>query len=418
MISTSIRRRGVAVALILGAALALPRLAATQSAPAVNGWRALLGCWRPLSPTGDPATRWSVVPAGDAPTLCILPGASEVAAELVTVSGDSIIARDSVTVGTTRSRERDGCSGTETATWSADGARIYLRSQYTCSGGLTQTSNGILAVAADEHLLDIQQTVRGEAKAVHVIRYVQAPVPAALPRAIAAAVNANDLPATMARGAASAPLTVAAVAEASHALAPDVVEALLIERGDQWTTDAKTLVALADAGVPGRVTDLLVALSYPRKFALRPTTGAPVRLDSTRLRTADRVLLPPPGYSSLYGLYGYSPYGYGRYGYSPFAYAPYGYAGYGGYGGYGYYQPPIVVVRNEPPRSHGRVVNGRGYTRDGSAGQSGGSPSPSTGSSASSGGSSGSSGGSSGSSGSSSSGSSGGGETRTAKPRP
>ena len=248
---------------------------------------------------------------------------------------------------------------------------------------------------------------------MRVSRYARITDPARLPQAFAARLRDSELRLGAARGAAAAPLTVAAIADASRQLEPEVVEALLVEHGDHMVVDAKRLAALADAGVPGRITDLLVALSYPTRFALAPAKAAAAGGGAANDRVPRTLIVPSVLDYSLYG-----PLGYGRYG-SPYLYSPYGYSpyGYGGYA-YGYYQRPIVVVRNEAPRPHGRVVNGRGYAHgsDGETGTSGtAQPRPSSGSGGSNSGASGSS--SSGSSGSSSSGSSSSRGTRTAKPR-
>lgn len=407
--------RATTAALLVAAAIALPARAPAQTATAAGDWSAMLGCWQPLAPgeaRGDP---WMAAPGGSARTLCVLPTDRESAAELVTLAGDSVVARDTVDVAAgTRSRERDGCQGTAGAAWSADGARLYTRTHYLCARGIAQSSSGVLAISTDEQLLDIEQTVRGNAKAVRVSRYARIGDPARLPRGFAARLGDAELRFGAARGGAAAPLTVAAIADASRQLEPEVVEALLLEHGDHMVVDAKRLAALADAGVPGRITDLLVALGYPARFALsaRPRAGIDGRVAAND-RVPRALIIPSIPDYSLYG-----PLGYGLYG-SPYLYSPYGYSpyGYGGYA-YGYYQRPIVVVRNEPPRPHGRVVNGRGYADGSDTGTGTGGtaqPRPSSGSGGSSGSS---SSGSSGSSGSSSSGSSSGGGTRTAKPRP
>jgi hypothetical protein len=217
------------------------------------------------------------------------------------------------------------------------------------------------------------------------------------------------------------------------------------------------------------VIDVMVALSYPRTFTVG-TAGiqpVPTPMDGSRDISGAYGYAPyggwdPYGYYSPYGLdpyfrsglafgnpfacgaYGYSglygcPYGYGAYGYNP--YSPFGYGGYGGYGynPYGYnggyngwmYGGGIVVIQGSGAVSqpHGRVVNGRGYTQDNSAGSSGRGAQPRERTEASTSGSgsgsqqprsgggsgSGSSSGSSGSGSSSGSSSSGG---RTAHPKP
>jgi hypothetical protein len=239
------------------------------------------------------------------------------------------------------------------------------------------------------------------------------------------------------RFAAGTPVATDAVGEVAKAVQTPVAEAWLNELGQTFALNAKELVRLADAGMPSSVIDLMVALSYPKRFAVRraeyqATSGGGAITIETPSLTSDSwsQRRESCGYSSYPGYYGdpcYPGYfGYGVYGYDPYfnsAYARmygynygYNYGGYSGgyYGGYYWGTRPIVIV-NTPtagdytPAPRGQAVKGQGYTRTGS----GGSPSAST---TGSSGSSGSSASGSSSAGSSSSGSSGSG--RSAKSRP
>jgi hypothetical protein len=281
----------------------------------------------------------------------------------------------------------------------------------------------------------------GDNTGVRVLRHrVMGPTPI-VPAEITAALEGTALSFrdaavrnTVARG-----IGTAEIAEASGQLKPQVVEAWLSESGQEFTVDAKRLLALAAAGVPDRIIDVLVALSYPTAFAIRPSEAAPGLLTSDEPRGEGRggglgiadagALNCAPFSFSLYGWdacspfgysygmplgYSYSPFGFmsSRYGFGAVDYLGYGGLGYSGYAG-GWYQAsqPSVIVLS--PAQHGQVVNGRGYVEGGTGGSSAipvNSGSSSSGSS--------SSGGSSG--GSSSSPSSGGGGDsggRTAVPR-
>jgi hypothetical protein len=157
------------------------------------------------------------------------------------------------------------------------------------------------------------------------------------------------------------------VIEASRAVAPAVVQAWLLERGQAFSLDAAELVRLADAGVPARVTDAMVAVSNPEVFAVaRPE----VQPRDRRLADDDDVVgrriyvYMDPSYSP-YG-WGYAPYGYG-YGYGRYGYSPLGYGGGYGYnsGLYGYpgYLPPVVILNPGEAQARGHAVKGRGYTQ-------------------------------------------------------
>jgi uncharacterized membrane protein YgcG len=401
-------------------------------------WDAFIGCWS-LTEPGLPGIDKS------APVVCVTPTATTSAVQVATIRNDSIVGRDTIDAsGTHRALNKQGCAGWENAEWSEDSRRVYLHSDVTCAGGLKRTGTGVFAIAPNGQWLDVQSMLAGGNEGVRVNHYRELPA-ASTPKGIANPVAGRELAVSTQRTAAGGTLTVANIADAVQHTDTAVSQAWLVERGMQYNLDAKKLVQLADAGVPGSVTDVMVGLSYPEHFALQAGPGqvlgsALSSRDSARIVSEyvnDRCFngVDPmwdvpgsfdPCYGTNWGLrsygYGYG-FGYGS-GYYPYGlydsgfYNPYGF--YNGFGG-GYYAVPVVVVKgDQAARTHGRVVNGRGYSQ-GSNG-SGAVPTDSyvprsNGSSGSGSGSSGSS--SSGSSGSSrSSGSSGSSSGRTAVPRP
>ena len=412
---------GLGVSLLAGA-LALAPVANAQNVRPDARWQALLGCWQPVTAgSADTYTAWMDQRARDAqsPKLCILPTASAKAVEFVTVAGGQVGARDTVDAGNAHlARKRDDCDGWEGASWSPDGRRVYLRSEYDCGGNVSRASSGMLAMSSDGELMRIDEIASGGSKSVHVARYRSVAAPDGIALDSALVPRADAVPVTAARAAMTGALTGADIVDAVNSVDELVVEAWLVERGDRFVVDAKRLAALADEGVPGRITDLMVALAYPNVFALDRSARV---ASAGALQGSGRtvyITLPPSDPFGYENGFGYRPYGYSQYGYLPYSYLGYG-NGYNGYG-YGYlYQPPIVIVRGNggtPARPHGHVVNGRGYTRPTSGSPSG--ESASTRSGGGGGTSSGSGSTSNGSTSSSSSGSSSSGETRHAKPRP
>ena len=111
--------------------------------------------------------------------------------------------------------------------------------------------------------------------------------------------------------------------------------------------------------MPGSVIDVVVAISFPQRFALNRDDvyaddyGEYGGVRAARTIWADRM------YSPFYSGYGYG------YGYSPYrSYRSYyGWGGWGGYGGGywggGYYRPVVVDVSRRS--GGGRVVAGKGY---------------------------------------------------------
>lgn len=358
-------------------------------------WQPWVGCWRPAAPQ-TPGVTFSAPRNSDAPLVCVVPAAGAASpsssVNVLTVSNGKIVSTDTIdATGRNVARSKDGCTGVENAAWSTDGRRLYVTSDFTCPGNLKRTSSGLFAMSPRGDWVNIQGVDAGGNKGVHTLHYTDAGIPSALPGEISQALHAHGLSVTTARAAAGARLTTANVVEASHKLDPVVVEAWVIDRGQGFGLDANQIVALADAGVPGNVTDAMVAVTYPKAFAVNRSNGdsdvanieAVQGASGSNVNAVDRGdvrVMMMPGYSRYnYSPFGYSPYdyygyGYSPYGYSPFGYAPYGYSPYGGsyspYAGYGaayggWYSPPIIILKGNatPALPHGTAVKGRGYTR-------------------------------------------------------
>jgi len=391
--------------------------AATGTAQQASGsrWQGWLGCWTAAAPD-------ALVPT-NAPVVCITPTSNADVVNVATIQDGKVLATKPIDAsGSVQAIEAKDCTGTQSAEWSADARRVYLKATANCAG-TTRTTSGILAMSPTGEWLDVQGISAGEGENVRVARYRDAGLPENLPADIKSALEGRNTSVQGARIAAGANIGTTAVIEASKKATPAVVEAWLLERGQRFALDANTLVQLADAGVPARVTDALVAVSNPQQFAVaHPTPDVQYnRADDEVTGRRIPVFLAPPPYDP-YG-WGYAGYGYG-YGY-PYGYgygSRYGYP-YGGYYGYPYYGgAPVIVVPggNVPGGNGGRMVKGEGYqpgvgaTSTGRTARPRNQPSPSDTRSAGSSTSAGSSSAGSSSSGSSQPSST----TRTAKPRP
>src|SRR5213078_3935993 len=82
----------------------------------------------------------------------------------------------------------------------------------------------------------------------------------------ASALVGRNLLAESARIAAGASVRSSDVMEAARAVSAAVTEAWVLERKQAFALDARELIRLADAGVPARVTDAMVAVSNPGVF--------------------------------------------------------------------------------------------------------------------------------------------------------
>ena len=403
---------GMLAALVMLAGSAAVLGLSAQSNRTDARWQPWLGCWEPAGAMEGLNNRM----------LCVLPVEGSAAVELATVDSGRVLTRERVVANGERVKsDESGCTGWKSAQWSTDGEQLYLKSDFDCGEGLHRTATGIFAMAPGGVWLDVQRVSANDGGGgVRVIHYRSAGAPDVLRDELARVTAQRELALSTARAAAAGSVSLEDVISASRAVDPGVVEAWLIERRQPFSVDSKELVQLADAGVPSRVIDAMVALSYPKVFAIAGSNDIDMRSGEIALQPEEsggRTILS----TMMYPPYGYGFYGFGfsplDYYYSPFGYSPYGYGfGYGWYPGAG----PVVIIRNPNVNApeHGRMVNGRGYVRGGQSGSDGSSrgsaprrsrndwPSTSSGSS--------SSGGSSVSSPSSSGGQSTG---RTAKPR-
>jgi len=305
---------GVLLSIVVSTAPALGNPAAT-GAEATAGTLAWLGCWRLAAAGEDDAPE-----SADASQLfCLEPGDGPSSLRLRAIVDDQVVAEEMLVAdGSRRPISEDGCSGWKRSLLSADQRRLYLQSETTCEGDIQSSFSGASLIVSGGHWVDIHVArVDGERELV-VRRYrIVDPDPVRLPGAIPTA-------ARTARLAAAAPLESEDVIEALEYLDPAVVEAMLVESRSSFPMDSRLLLRFADAGVPGQIIDLMMALSYPEYFAVEDES-----VDTQ---------------SVVYHQY-WAPWFYG-----------YGY----GYG-YGYVHPPHVP--DSRPRPRGWAVSGRGYTR-------------------------------------------------------
>lgn len=377
----------IAAALACAALVSIASVGSAQQASHLDArWQPWIGCWQPENVQQPGMSPLAPNRGVNTPLVCVIPAASASASsgvDVATVANGKIVARDHIeATGQSYTRSKDGCNGVESADWSADGERVYTRSSYTCTGNLKRTSTGVFAMSPDGEWVDVQGVSTQGGKGVRTLRYRDAGIPAGVPGEIASALRGRSMTVNTARTAAAAPLTSADVIEASHKVDPAVVQAWLVDRGQRFAVNARQLVQLADAGVPSNVTDAMVALSYPKAFAVDSTPsarelsaiGAAGGYGSTgrNLQVYTAPTISPYDY--------YSPFGYTPYGYSPYGYAPYGsyyspspYNAYGSpYSGYaspynGIYAPPAIIIlkgdQQQQAQHPGYAVKGRGYTQ-------------------------------------------------------
>lgn len=354
-------------AALLGLASAPAHLPAQQALD--SRWLPWLGCWRAGTDSETPDV-----------LVCVRPAVGGNGIEIATiVSSEVASTRTLVADGERHDFAEEDCTGWQSAAFSADGRRAFLRSELTCADGLKRTGSGIMAIASPIEWLDAQSVGLDSERMPRASWYrvaSEADVPPGFELSAQRLTRAAE-----ARLLASAELSVVDVREALDRVDPEALVAFLSERNQAFDLDASTLRTLAEAGVPSGVIDMLVAVSYPGRFAIdRQAMRASWQPDPPGERGG-----PRRGYGD--------PFGWGRWGrggyfggcysglywsfYCPGLYGPYG-GGYGWYdpywygGGYGYWRP-VIIDRGIDDASPGRAVAGRGYTRGGQpAGSTGG----------------------------------------------
>ncbi len=402
--STFIRRTSAVGLTAVALALATPSAAHAQAGPGPR-WLGWLGCW-----TAAPAGH-VIENTPDAPRIVCVTSTRDVdVVDISAISEGKVVSRDRIDAsGRPQAIDGTACRGTQTARWSNDGRRVFLKSSVTCEGVQTEMS-AILAITSGGNWLDVRRVAAGEGTDVRVARYRDVGLPRELPSEIASSLDTRGSFITQdARTENGGPAGTNAIIEASRLVDASVVEAWIMESDQRFAVDARTLTQLADAGVPARVTDAMVSLEREAQLASRSerniyyyspygwnTYGATYggdgyghygrgSADAWDQGTRSKFTVNVYSTYDPWG-YGFWPYGGYRYGYAPFGYGfRYGRGEFFGfdyvnpYGSYwgrsypylnnprnrvGYTYPPVIVLHNDPTNTapRGRTVKGEGYT--------------------------------------------------------
>ena len=335
----AIRRILPGLALVLTLA---PAALAQTPAPG-SEWASWRGCWRLVSEAG-------AVTGGEAqPQVCVteVPGGARLA---TTVAGKTVIEQTIHTDGRSQAIDEAGCKGTQQAEWSRNGTRLYSKASLSCSGDPSPRQVSGYALLLNEGTwLDIQAIALGDRDTIRVRRYRRVDSATTSAPVAGRAFSLDD------------------VKEASSRVSLPALDAAVVETGARLALSAKALLDLDSAGVPDRVIDLIVAVSYPEKFVVE------------RRVQSDRGPLGSPYYdvdfmSGMFGLPMWSA-GMGYYDafWRPYYYSPFAYSYYGRFDPY-YASGSTIYVTGVPgggggidvtprPTGRGRVVDGRGYTQ-------------------------------------------------------
>ncbi|MGH9346934.1 MAG: hypothetical protein ACRD26_06660 [Vicinamibacterales bacterium] len=316
-------------------------------------WTAWLGCWQQLEESVrdegvEPGRRDNVPIKGV--VVCVTPADILAAVTLSTIVEKQAALRETIVAdGSNRLIDEPGCTGSQRARWSANGRRLFAHAELSCADGTTRAVSGLTTMAPGPVWLDIQVVNAAGRESIRVRRYRRAPDQAYARSAL----NRDEL-ATAATAAArhAASFSLEEVQDAMAAVTPSAVEAALIETGAGFPLNAKRLRELDAAGVPDRILDLMIALSFPNRFVVE--------------RHTERGTWNQEPRSTWGGAGGLGDWGWmdASYDLFPYRYAPFGYGMWGLHDIY--YGAPVYaveVVSSIQPSGQGRVVDGLGYTR-------------------------------------------------------
>jgi len=345
---------------LVSTVLLFPALGHAQQ-PADPKWSAWLGCWELVQESAqdglarsNPSRRTlSQTPASSRPQVCVEPSGNGVT--LTTRVADQSALQQTIVADATERPITDAeCRGTQRAEWSGDGRKLYSRADLVCSNDKgTRRVSGFSILGANGTWTDIQAVDISGQQNVRVRNYRRVGETTTIGRGLTHAT----------------PLALDDVKEASTKVSSRALEAALVETGASFELSGKDLLSLQAAKVPGTVTDLMIALSYPDRFVVERQAHSDVA--PTFPISDDPFFLGWAfGYPTWFDYGFYSPfYGpYWPYFYSPFyAYLPWYnppyYYGGGGFviiddgngSGGGSVQPQ--------PSGRARAVDGLGYTR-------------------------------------------------------
>jgi uncharacterized membrane protein YgcG len=341
---------------IVGFALVLAAAPAFAQTNSDERWTPWLGCWdlvlenaREGPPEIDRPRERSSPTDSIRPRVCVERAPTGGATFRTTIGTQNAISQTLVADGSDRPITDSDCQGTQRAEWSRNGLRLFVRAELTCKSDPGQRRvSGFAMLGPNATWTDVQAIDAGGRETYRVRRYRR--------------VDAATVAVGSTRGAA---LSLDDVKEASGKVSSPALEAALVETNASFPLSSQRLIDLADAKVPERIIDLLVALSYPKRFVVETT-----RVERAPAAFSDDPFLFGFGYPLWYDPFGFSSplYGY----YSPYFYSPFAYSYARGYnpfylnGGYGYEVIDVGgggVGRPDRPSGSGRVVDGQGYTR-------------------------------------------------------
>ena len=258
--------------------------------------------------------------------------------------------------------QTEGCTGFRSVEFSLDGRRVFTRSRVACADE-TRSNSGVMAFVAPDRWVDVRSIEIGGEPVTWMQEYRPVDPEWFYEHGIQDPSVLDHQTVLAMRLRASQPIGNVDVEEAASHIATGAVEMWVAVQPSAFALDAAEIVRLADSGMPTSLIDLMVAVSYPDRFAVS-LDGAATIYEPEPEPSVVQYSIPRrrPSRSYFFDPYFISgPYRYGRYGYPVNRY----YISYwGGFPVYSVYAPRTIVIQPREPSSQGRMVNGFGYSRN------------------------------------------------------
>ena len=238
-------------------------------------WVPWLGCWQlaenetrePLIGESSPATGQDVPQRG---LMCLSPSPDGDGVTVTTIAGGEAFLEETLVADAARNPSTKGsCTGWQTTEWSNDGFRLFTKAELTCEDNRKLEVSGLSMMTRRSTWVDIQIVESQAGRAVLIRRYRPADeqdiMDAGLP----------PLPSELAERSYKSrfyltnPLDTNDVIEAAQKVAPEAVEAAVLEHKEAFELNADALMRMDDAGMRPGLIDLMVALSYPEQFVVK-----------------------------------------------------------------------------------------------------------------------------------------------------
>lgn len=263
------RRLGIlsGLALVSAATVSLAQ-GAVRSTQTDSRWYPFLGCWASDTTGGH---------AAHAGATCLVPMSGGAGVEALSLVNGKVISRRRIdATGRSQPIDNQGCAGSQLATWSATGHRVYMRADYTCNTGIAGTSESMFALAPNGEMLRIEDVRAGSGGSgvVNVDRRRDVGIPLGLPAEAAAMIESRQLSIETSRAAAARPLTTDDVVEALHNVDAPVVRNWIYESGQRFDLSGQQINALAKADVPATVLQAMMGNAPAQQMAYSDTMGA------------------------------------------------------------------------------------------------------------------------------------------------